>query len=44
VRIIYISIVNCVTMETVREIEPGKTMLAIAAWIDEVRMIDNVVL
>ena len=44
VRIIYISIVNCVTMETVREIEPGKSMLAIAAWVDEVRMIDNIVL
>lgn len=44
VRIIYISIVNCVSMEAVREIEPGKTMLAIAAWVDEVRMIDNIVL
>lgn len=44
VRIIYISIVNCVTMETVREISPGQTMLAIAAWVDEVRMIDNTVL
>jgi len=44
VRIIYISIVDIVTMETVREAVPGKTMLAIAAWIDEVRLIDNVVL
>ena len=44
VRIIYISIVNCLTMETVREIEPGKAMLAMAVWVDEVRMIDNVVL
>jgi pantoate--beta-alanine ligase len=44
VRIIYIVIVNCVTMETVREIDPGKAMLSIAAWVDEVRMIDNVVL
>ena len=44
VRIIYISIVNCVTMETSREIEPGKSMLAIAAWVDELRLVDNVVL
>lgn len=44
VRIIYISIVNCLTMETSRELEPGKTMLALAAWVDEVRMVDNVVL
>jgi len=44
VRIIYISIVDTVTMETAREVTPGRTMLAIAAWIDEVRLIDNVVL
>lgn len=44
VRIIYIAIVNCLTMETVRDIEPGKSMLALAAWVDEVRMVDNIVL
>ncbi|HNC24515.1 MAG TPA: pantoate--beta-alanine ligase [Opitutaceae bacterium] len=44
VRIIYISIVDNATMETMREVVPGRTMLAIAAWIDEVRLIDNVVL
>ena len=44
VRIIYISIVDTVSMETAREVTPGRTMLAIAAWIDEVRLIDNVVL
>ena len=44
VRIIYIAIVNCMTMESVREIEPGKSMLALAAWVDEVRMVDNIVL
>jgi pantoate--beta-alanine ligase len=32
------------TMETVRDIEPGKSMLALAAWVDEVRMVDNIVL
>lgn len=27
-----------------REVVPGKSMLAISAWIDEVRLIDNVML
>jgi pantoate--beta-alanine ligase len=29
-------------METLREVAPGRSLLAIAAWIDEVRLIDNV--
>lgn len=44
VRVIYVAIVDRETMETVREVTPGRTMLAIAAWIDEVRLIDNMVL
>jgi pantoate--beta-alanine ligase len=44
VRIIYISIVDSTTMETMREAVGGRSMLAIAAWIDEVRLVDNVVL
>ncbi len=44
VRIIYVSIVNCVSMESAREVESGKVMLVIAAWVDELRMVDNVVL
>ncbi len=44
VRIIYIAIVDNSTMEVMREVVPGRTMLALAAWIDEVRLIDNVVL
>lgn len=44
VRIIYIAIVDAQTMETMREVVPGRSMLAIAAWVDEVRLIDNVVL
>jgi pantoate--beta-alanine ligase len=44
VRIIYIAIVDSTTMETMRDAVPGRSMLAIAAWIDEVRLIDNVVL
>ena len=44
VRIIYISTVDIATMEPMREIVPERTMLAIAAWVDEVRLIDNIVL
>ncbi len=44
VRIIYISIVDIGTMEAVREVIPGRAMLAIAAWVDEARLIDNAVL
>jgi pantoate--beta-alanine ligase len=44
VRIIYIAIVDAQTMETMREAVAGRSMLAIAAWIDEVRLVDNVVL
>ncbi len=44
VRIIYTSIVDRNTMEAMREVVPGKAMMAIAAWVDEVRLIDNVLL
>jgi len=39
-----VAIVDGLTMETMRDVVPGKSMLAISAWIDEVRLIDNVVL
>jgi pantoate--beta-alanine ligase len=44
VRIIYASIVDPVTMETLREVVPGRTLLCIAAWVDEVRLTDNALL
>lgn len=44
VRIIYVSIVDPNTMEPLRDIIPGRTLLAIAAWVDEVRLIDNILL
>jgi pantoate--beta-alanine ligase len=44
VRVIYVSMVDANTMEPMREVVPGRTMLAIAAWVDEVRLIDNVLL
>jgi pantoate--beta-alanine ligase len=44
VRIIYASIVDPVTMEPMREIIPGRTLMCIAAWVEEVRLTDNAVL
>jgi pantoate--beta-alanine ligase len=45
VRVIYAAVVDRNTMEAVREVLPGGVhMMAIAAWVDEVRLIDNVVL
>jgi pantoate--beta-alanine ligase len=44
VRVIYISVVDRKTMEPMREVIPGRSLMAIAAWVDETRLIDNVVL
>jgi pantoate--beta-alanine ligase len=44
VRVIYVSIVDPNTMEPMRDVVPGKTLLAIAAWVEEVRVIDNILL
>jgi len=41
VRIIYASIVDPDTMETLREVVPGRTLICIATWVDEVRLTDN---
>ena len=40
-RVIYISVVNRDTMEAMREVVPGQSLLAIAYWVDEVRLTDN---
>jgi pantoate--beta-alanine ligase len=44
IRVIYIATVDPVTMEPMREIVPGATLLAIAVWVDQVRLIDNALL
>lgn len=44
VRVIYVALVHRDTMEPIREVIPGQTLFAIAAWVDEVRLIDNVLL
>ena len=40
-RVIYISVVHRDTMEAVREVVPGQSLFAIAYWVDEVRLTDN---
>lgn len=41
IRVIYIAIVDPATMEPLREIVPGRSLLTIAAWVDQIRLIDN---
>jgi pantoate--beta-alanine ligase len=43
-RIIYVTIVDPDTMKPVREIEPGRSVLALACWCDQTRLIDNTIL
>jgi pantothenate synthetase len=31
-------------LQEIREIAPGQTLLAVAVWVDQVRLIDNLVL
>jgi len=44
VRVIYASVVDSQTMETAKQIVPGRSMLALAVWVDEHRFIDNIIL
>jgi pantoate--beta-alanine ligase len=44
VRVIYIAIVDRDTMEPERQIVPGRSLLMVSVWVDEIRMIDNMLL
>lgn len=44
IRVIYVALADRDTMEPIREVVAGRSVLAIAAWVDEVRLIDNLVL
>lgn len=44
IRVIYVHVVDPETMEPVRDIEPGKHLAVVAAWVDQTRLIDNVFL
>lgn len=41
VRVIYVAVVHRESMEPVREVVPGECLMAISAWIDEIRLVDN---
>lgn len=43
-RVIYIGVVHRDTMEAQREIVPGQSLMAVAFWVDEVRLTDNIFL
>ena len=41
-RVIYVALVDRETMAPVRDIEPGKGLVAVAVWLNDVRLIDNI--
>jgi pantoate--beta-alanine ligase len=41
VRVDYVEVVDRETMEPMKEIKPNQTMIVLAAWIDKIRLIDN---
>ena len=41
-RVIYAAVVHRDTMQSQREVIPGQSLLTIAAWVDQTRLIDNV--
>lgn len=43
-RVIYVVAVDVETMEPMREVVAGRTLVATAVWCDEVRLIDNILL
>jgi len=44
IRVIYVSFVDSETLEPLRDLVEGRSLLAVAVWVDEVRLIDNIVL
>ena len=41
IRLDYVEVVHRETMEPMKEIKPNQTMIVLAAWIDKIRLIDN---
>ena len=41
IRMLYVKVVDRETMEPAREIEPGRHIIVLAAWVDQIRLIDN---
>lgn len=43
IRVIYVNFVDSETLEPLRELVEGRSLLAVAVWVDEVRLIDNII-
>ena len=41
-RIIYAAIVDPALMQPVKEVRPGESLIAVACWVDQIRLIDNI--
>jgi pantoate--beta-alanine ligase len=44
IRVIYVSLVDNETLEPLQEFVEGRSLLAVAVWVDEIRLIDNIIL
>lgn len=44
IRVIYVAVVNPATMKKQTDVEPGNSLMAIAIWLDQTRLIDNILL
>ncbi len=44
IRVNYVEIVDRSTMRPEREVQPGRSLIVVAAWLNEVRLIDNLAL
>lgn len=44
IRIIYVEIVDKDTMKPEREVRPGQSLLTVAVWLEQTRLIDNMIL
>ena len=43
-RVIYVAVVNPATMHKQTDVEPGNSLLTLAVWLDQTRLIDNALL
>ncbi|HVU39178.1 MAG TPA: pantoate--beta-alanine ligase, partial [Opitutales bacterium] len=41
IRVIYVALVDRESFVPVREVEPGKGLIAVAVWVNDIRLIDN---
>jgi pantoate--beta-alanine ligase len=41
-RVIYAAVVDRTLMRPAKEVRPGETLIAVACWVDQIRLIDNI--